>query len=256
MFIQIEERVNMKKLYVFVLSVVIIARCQAQFADSNKEYIALFSNTSVITGGSEKNNSIMGTVIDIVGRNPIEKAVVEIMGAGVKTTTSKIGQFKITNLEEGFYQIRASAEGYEAQTQNNLYVGGGKTGTSFFMLKKIGAADGSEYENSSPVPISTKSPNYPEEAKKNRIEGIFYFDVRISETGEITFARCGERNLFAEDGMLKNQQVIDKYPQAVNLMEKEALDALWQWKFKPAKKNRKPTQSSLILPIKFSLSKD
>jgi len=164
--------------------------------------------------------------------------------------------FLVTGAAPGFYQIRAMAEGYDLQTQNNLYVDAGKPATAFFMLKKSGSQDNTELENSTPVPISTKSPNYPDEARKNGVEGVFYFKIDISEMGAINTALCIEKTVFAENGKLKDAQVMEKYRQAVNQLEKEALDAVWQWKFKPAMRNGKKITSNIILPIKFKLSKD
>ncbi len=201
----------------------------------------------------KKDGSIVGTVIDIVERSPIENATVEILGSGQKVVTSKDGQFKIMNLGEGFYQVRASAGGYDQQTQNNLYADGSKPVAAFFMLKRTGSADDRNTGSSTPVPISTKSPVYPEEARKNGIEGVFYFVLKISESGAIQTVKCYERNVFADNGKLKDQQVMEKYSQFVNQLEKEATDAVWQWKFNPAMKEGIPIVSEAVLPIKFKL---
>jgi outer membrane biosynthesis protein TonB len=37
-------------------------------------------------------------------------------------------------------------------------------------------------------------------------------------------------------------------------MEKEALEAVWQWKFKPAMKDGKAIEAEVMLPIKYKLS--
>ncbi len=227
----------------------------AQINDSLKNEIKIHQ-TLLITEKQNSNGSILGTVIDIDDRSPIDKASIELLGTGMKFITLKGGQFKILNLSEGFYQIRAIATGYDLQTQNNLYVNAGKPATAFFMIKKTGTIEQVESENSTPVPISTKSPNYPEEARKNGIEGVFYFRIDISETGAINTAICVERTVFAENGKLKDGEVMQKYRQAVNQMEKEALEAVWQWKFTPAINNGKKIAANIILPIKFKLSKD
>ena len=201
----------------------------------------------------KQGGSIIGTVIDIIDRNPIDNATVEILGTGLKFNTLKDGQFKISNVAQGFYQVRGTAAGYDLQTQNNLYVEEGKQATAFFMLKKIGLKETVENADTSPVPISTKSPSYPDEARKNGGQGIFYFMIEISETGSIVSAKCAERNVYAEEGKLKDAQVIQKYTQAVNQMEKEALESLWQWKFKPAMKDGIPISSRVTIPVKFKL---
>lgn len=236
-------------LYVIVFGVIFhnaIAQQAASSDAANEELLAM----------QNKSGTIFGTVIDIIDRSPVDKATVELLGTGFRTVTSKDGQFKLPNLPEGFYQLRASASGYDVQTQNNLYVEPGRNAPAFFMLKKSGLKELSENENSAPVPISTKSPNYPEEARKNGVEGMFYFRIKVNEKGEIQSAVCVERNVYADNGKLKNGQVIEKYQQAVNQLEKEALDAVWQWKFKPALKDGKGISVELTLPIKYKLSKD
>lgn len=200
--------------------------------------------------------TVIGTVIDIVDRNPIENATVEILGSTLKSQTTKTGQFTIANVPKGFYQIRASANGYTPSVQNNLYVENGREHTAFFMLKKTGTKEDQSADNSQPVPVSTKSPRYPEEARKHGVEGIYYFKVKISDAGSITAAVCVNKNVFAEEGKLKDQQVIEKYPQAVNQLEKEALEAVWQWKFTPALKDGKAIESEVMLPIKYKLANE
>lgn len=220
---------------------------------------ALASGSSDILIQAEQQDaekgSIIGTVIDYTDRTPLENATIEILGLSKKVQTTKTGQFTFTDVPKGFYQLRASANGYTPSVQNNLYIVGGKEGTAFFMLMKAGSTD-SKNTDSAPVPVSTKSPSYPAEARKNGVEGIFYFKVQITETGSIKFAECIKMDVYAEDGKLKAYQAKQKYPQAINQMEKEALEAVWQWKFNPAMKDGKAIEAEVMLPIKYKLSKD
>lgn len=199
--------------------------------------------------------TIIGTVIDIADRSPIAKATVEILGSSLKTESAATGQFTLVNVPKGFYQLRASAKGYTPSVQNNLFVEEGKEHTAFFMMKKEGVKGDEKSENTAPVPVSTKSPSYPDEARRNGVEGIFYFKVLITETGSIKFAECIKKNVYAEDGKLKDDEVKKNFPQAINQLEKEALEAVWQWKFKPAMKEGKAIEAEVVLPIKFKLSK-
>jgi hypothetical protein len=237
--------------YLFICSFYVFV-----YPQSNDRLISVNTSDISLDQQQKSGGSILGTVIDIVDRIPIDKATVEVLGTGMKVVTLKDGQFKISNIPEGFYQVRSTAPGYELQTQNNLYVEDGKPATAFFMLKKIGTPENTVSENSSPVPVSTTSPNYPSEARKNGVEGILYFNLDISETGSIITVSSTVRQLFAEDGKLKDSQVYSKYPQAVNQLEKEALESIWQWKFKPAMKDGKAISSRVTLPVKFKLSKD
>lgn len=239
-----------------ILFIALTAVSGLVLAQPDRSYTSLFIEQVVPSEQQKVNGSIQGTVIDIDGRNPIENAVIEVLGTGVKVMTAKDGQFKLTNIGDGYYQIRCTAPDYDGQTQNNLLVEGSKPSTSFFMLKKTGSPLVSVSENSEAIPISTKSPSYPYEAKKERVEGIFYFIVEISATGAINAVKCVEKNVFADDGKVKDAEVLakKKYVQAVNQMEKEALESIWQWKFKPAMRDGKPIMSRVTLPVKFKLS--
>lgn len=213
-----------------------------------------------VTIGAEQQkkggSGIKGTVIDIDSRAPIDGAIVEVLGSDKRTTAGKDGQFSIRELGEGYYQLRASAPGFDPQTQNNLFVGAEKYSTAFFMLKKSGASSSAAADHSSPVPTATKSPSYPPEARKNGVEGIFFFNVEISESGSISSVECFEKKVHAENGKLKDKEVTEKFPQQVNQLEKEALESIWQWKFKPAMKDGKPIPSKVVLPVKFKLNAD
>ncbi|MFA6457069.1 MAG: energy transducer TonB [Bacteroidota bacterium] len=237
-----------------ILIILALGVLSAAFAQPGINSIAANTPAEVAEQKQRAGGTILGTVIDIDDRSPLEKATVEILGTGIKVITAKDGQFKITGVSEGFIQIRATVTGYDQQTQNNLYVDSGKSVTAFFMLKKSGLSETSESEHTMPVPIATKSPVYPEEARKNGVEGIFYFRVDISETGAIIKANCFERSVFAEHGKLKDHEVFDKYRQATNQLEKEALESIWQWKFKPAYKGGKAINSTVTLPVKFKLT--
>ncbi|MFA6468140.1 MAG: energy transducer TonB [Bacteroidota bacterium] len=243
----------MKNQILVILTIGVLSSVSAQ-PDLNS--FAFNSESEVIEQKQKSSGIVLGTVIDIDDRSPLDKATVEILGTGIKVTTAKDGQFKISGVSGGFIQIRATAAGYDQQTQNNLYVDSGKSVTAFFMLKKSGLSQKSESEHTMPVPIATKSPGYPEEARKNGVEGIFYFRVDISETGAIIKANCFERSVFADHGKLKDHEVYDKYRQAVNQLEKEALESIWQWKFKPAYKEGKAIMSTVTLPVRFKLSDD
>ncbi len=242
----------MKKYGIILLALFSVTPAYCQFLAA-----ALDPEESVLMLEQKKPmGTVIGTVIDIADRSPIAAATVEILGSSLKTETAATGQFTLVNVPKGFYQLRASAKGYTPSVQNNLYVDEGKEHTAFFMLKKEGTKGDENSENTAPVPISTKSPSYPDEARKNGVEGIFFFKVLITETGSIKFAECIKNDVYAEDGKLKAYQAKQKYPQAVNQMEKEAMEAIWQWKFKPAMKNGKAIEAEVVLPIKYKLSKD
>jgi TonB family protein len=80
-----------------------------------------------------------------------------------------------------------------------------------------------------PVPVKQVQPIYPEEAKKNKIEGTVYVTLTINKEGWVSV------------GEVKN--LGNKY------LDKAAVDAAMQWEFKPLSKDTEVT-----LPFKFKLS--
>lgn len=87
-----------------------------------------------------------------------------------------------------------------------------------------------------PKPVIRKMPAYPEEARKEKIEGEVYVEVSIDTMGRVWNAK-----------VLKSAHTILNQP---------ALEAAKQWTFTPAVKNKKNVAISVTLPFKFKLSED
>jgi TonB family protein len=87
-------------------------------------------------------------------------------------------------------------------------------------------------------PAVTKSVNpvYPEEAKKNGIEGTIVLKVLVDKDGNVKKAEVTRRT----DGSVA--------------LEQAAIDAAKQWTFKPATIKKQPVQIWVSLPFKFKLS--
>ena len=102
---------------------------------------------------------------------------------------------------------------------------------------------GTAYDDSSqvkkvpevPTAIIKTVPIYPEEARKNGIQGEVQVQI-----------------LVGTDGLVKEATVISNKTGSKEL-EKAALDAVYKWKFNPGKLEGKPVQVHVIIPIKFKL---
>lgn len=85
-----------------------------------------------------------------------------------------------------------------------------------------------------PVVVSNVPPTYPEEARKNRIQGRVIVEAVISEKGIVTKVRAVE----SPDPMLTES----------------ALEAVKKWTYRPATKKGKPVKVFLTATVSFKLS--
>lgn len=85
-----------------------------------------------------------------------------------------------------------------------------------------------------PVEIQRVQPTYPEEARKNRIQGRVIVEAVINENGTVTKVRAVE----SPDPMLTEA----------------ALEAVKKWTYKPATKKGKPVKVFLTVTVAFKLA--
>jgi len=96
--------------------------------------------------------SISGHVYDSSG-NPLKDAKVEIISGGSGSDyTDDDGYYKITGLDEGYYDLKASKSGYESDTLHDVHVNAGQTtsGQDFHLspITQPGAIEGHVYDSS------------------------------------------------------------------------------------------------------------
>ncbi len=87
-----------------------------------------------------------------------------------------------------------------------------------------------------PVEISRTQPTYPEEARKNHIEGLVVIESIIDQKGAVTAAKVVK----SPDDLLSNA----------------AVAAVQTWKYKPATKNGQPVKVYLTVTVTFKLQKE
>ncbi len=184
--------------------------------------------------------SIVGTVIDQSTREPIANAKVAVLGTKSIATTSADGQYTVSTNSEGIFQLKAEADGYEPQILNNVYFKEGKNGGGFFALQKVSQGPPLDF-----VPVDVQpqllssnnpAPVYPEEARKQKIEGTVWVKMWIDKKGN---ARRVE--ILKSDAEIFNQA---------------SIDAAMKWKFSPAMLKGEPVDVWVSIPFKFKLSKD
>jgi len=84
-----------------------------------------------------------------------------------------------------------------------------------------------------PVPLKTPEPKYPVSLRREGIVGIVSVTCVIDETGKVISAKA-----------TKSTRVDFEQP---------ALDAIQNWKFKPAMKGGKPVKVRVTIPFRFNL---
>ncbi len=85
-----------------------------------------------------------------------------------------------------------------------------------------------------PVPIKTPPPKYPDSLKRDGISGVVAVILVIDEKGSI------------QEASISKSSHHD--------FEKPALDAVKNWKFKPATKDGNPVKVRVTVPLRFNVS--
>jgi periplasmic protein TonB len=93
------------------------------------------------------------------------------------------------------------------------------------------ADEGASYDQR-PVPVKTPPPSYPDQLRRDGVEGTVAVRVQIDEDGNVIDCAVSKSS---HEGF-----------------ERPALAAVRGWKFKPASKGGKPVKASIIIPMRFS----
>jgi len=101
----------------------------------------------------------------------------------------------------------------------------------------VGPASGSRPDffdayDTRPIVVKRVYPVYPELARQAELEGVVVLKVGIDEFGHV-----------------KRALVIE----SVNGLDEAALEAIYKWRFEPARQRDVPVPAWLVVPIRFSL---
>jgi len=94
------------------------------------------------------------------------------------------------------------------------------------------AAESAEYDVR-PTPVKTPPPDYPTNLKRDGVSGVVALKVVIDESGAVVECSVSKSS---NPGF-----------------EQPAVNAVKNWKFKPAQKAGNPVKIQLVIPIKFSV---
>ena len=108
------------------------------------------------------------------------------------------------------------------------------SGSALMALSVSEVTDVTPKVDEAPVPIQTPPPKYPESLRKGGITGLVLVTLVIDENGSV---------IASEVKKTSNE--------AFNA---PALEALANWKFKPAKLGDKAVKVRVSLPVRFSLA--
>ena len=115
----------------------------------------------LLLGQGETTSAIVGTIADPSGA-ALPGAMVTIVstdtGSKRSATSDNAGRFSFPQLKPGSYSIRVEAEGFELQSNPNVFSGLGQRQTVNFTLK-LAAAKGEVTITSEAALVNPESPN-------------------------------------------------------------------------------------------------
>jgi periplasmic protein TonB len=86
---------------------------------------------------------------------------------------------------------------------------------------------------SAPKLVHKVDPVYPEEARKNRIQGVVVCEATIDKQGDVVDVQVAKT--------------------ADEILNQPAIDAIMQWKFEPATKDGEPIDVIYVLTVNYAL---
>lgn len=220
-------------------------------------------NSATIDLAQTGEGNIVGTVVDTQYRFPLEGATIEVLGTDKKGTTGKDGQYRISSLPKGFYQVRAGlVPAYNFVTINNVAVQPGREEPLFFELKRVSdePPDFVPVEKQ-PMPITNPAPKYPESARRDSLEGVIWVKLLVDEKGNAVKAhllrlQCTRPGLTVESttvDSLKREFIPEQTYEDIKELVATTTDTAMQWKFSPALLDGKPVKVWVSIPFKYKL---
>ncbi len=78
--------------------------------------------TIVASASFAQTGSIKGRILEQLTKEPLPAAIVQIVGTQIGTSSNENGEFSISNIPVGTYQVRASLVGYEPHLESDVVV--------------------------------------------------------------------------------------------------------------------------------------
>ncbi len=108
---------------------------------------------------AQVTGTISGTVTDADTNGPIQEALVEVEGTDLSAETDGDGNYTIADVPEGTYNVTASADEYEAETESDVEVTAGDTTVDFALqpLVTTGTISGTVTDADTSEPVQGAS---------------------------------------------------------------------------------------------------
>ena len=103
---------------------------------------------------------------------------------------------------------------------------------AFLALAVAGRSEEFEKPDTPPVPVRTPPPDYPDQLKRDGVSGMVVVNVVIEADGSVADVEVRKSTNSEFDA--------------------PAVEAVKNWRFKPAKKDGTAIRSKVALPLKFS----
>ncbi len=243
----------------FLLSVSLIVLAsmmsvRADVLDDSSSTRMLASEMVEPPGDALSTGALVGTVIDADTRLPVENAKIEVLGTERSAFSQKDGQYKITGVDQGFFQIRAIADGYDAQVMNNIRLEPGMTQQLFFVVKKKKkTADDPVHIEKMPIVGYNPTPTYPYAARGIRMEGTVWLKLLVNVEGSVKNVVV-TKSVFTQRGKtIKKSEMNARTSRITDDMIASAISAAKQWSFQPAVAKGKSIEMWVTLPFNFSM---
>ncbi|MDZ7337710.1 MAG: M56 family metallopeptidase [candidate division KSB1 bacterium] len=194
--------------------------------------------------------SIKGFVVEYATGVRLAGARVSVVGTRFHARTDQNGEFAISNLPQGTYDVEAQAPGYVKARMEGVTVESSKLNVLVLNLSKAG--EPLKGAPSQPLVVSPtwdvppepiggfqaiqNKVRYPEEARKAGLEGRVYVVAVIDTTGTV-------RHAYTKP---------DSAPGAVQLHQ-AAIEAVSGVQWRPARKQGKPVAVQIGVPVIFKL---
>ena len=181
---------------------------------------------------SDPGAAISGIVLDQNGAPIKDAEVVAVTPGGrrIEATTKDDGRYAFFKLPQGYYDLVAQKDGYQAAGATNQLVQDGIELTVQLQLRSHRAPDHPNIVR--PLFVSGPSPQYTKEARDHRAEGT-------------VVAKC----IIGVEGRVRNCQIL----QSVQYMDEAVLIALLARQYQPATLDGKPIEVDYTFKIKVSL---
>ncbi|MBS1494994.1 MAG: TonB-dependent receptor [Bacteroidetes bacterium] len=175
-------------------------------------FFFLFTGTSVF---SQNTSTITGKVLDILNKQPVAGAVIEIQELKVKTGTDDAGSFKLDSVPVGRYTIKVTSIGYLTRLADNVIVNSGSFTDLIFELESVSTEEilVQDERFAKPNDITTSIKNLQYEEIRRTPGGFEDIGRVVQSLPGVSFVNDGRNDLIVRGGApSENLFLVDNSP--------------------------------------------